>query len=180
MKGRNTSNLPFLNYIAFLTKCAFCRKWSRKSKKDSCSNKPDASSKLRTLALNYTLVYSLQRNLMHIHIFLSATNTIPFNIKIHLNSFLWRLNDDCWKKKIESLKLAQKLVSTPTLVLPLPPSTQGCFLLPRLRKLCSPTMHFPLTSLDFTTILYFFTFFFQHLLETRVGCLLQICSFLSL
>lgn len=38
------------------------------------------------------------------------------------------------RKKIESLKLAQKLFSAPTLVLSPPPSTQACFLLPRLRS----------------------------------------------
>lgn len=135
MKGRNTNNLPLLNYIIFLTKCAFCRKWGRKSKEDSCSNKPGASSKLRKLALNYTLVYSLQSNLMHIHIFLSATNTIPINIKILLNSFLWHLNYDCWKKKNRIIEIGSgKLVSAPTFVLPPPTSTQVCFLLPRLRS----------------------------------------------
>lgn len=52
-------------------------------------------SKLRKPALNSIPVDSLWRNLMHIHIFLSPTNTVCgffFNIKIHLNSFLQYLN----------------------------------------------------------------------------------------
>lgn len=180
MKGRNTNNLPLLNYIIFLTKCAFCRKWGRKSKEDSCSNKPGASSKLRKLALNYTLVYSLQSNLMHIHIFLSATNTIPINIKILLNSFLWHLNYDCWKKKNRIIEIGSETCECPYFCPPPSHQHTGLFSPPKIKKLCSLTMHFPLTSLDFTTIIFFFTFFLQHLLETRVGCLLQICSFLSL
>lgn len=157
----------------FLTKCVFCRKWSRKGKEESCSNKPGASSKLRKLALNYTLVYSLQMNLMHIHIFLSATNTMPFNIKFHLNSFLWHLNYDCWKKKNKIIEIGSETIQCPHFG-PLPsPQHTSLFSSPKIKKLCSLTMHFPLTSLDFTTIIFFFTFFFQHLLETRGGCLLQ-------
>lgn len=66
-----------------LAKCAFCRKCSSKSKEDPCHinqvPRPQQTlregSKLRKLALNSTPVYSLWRNLMHIHTFLSPTNT---------------------------------------------------------------------------------------------------------
>lgn len=75
---------------------------------------------------------------MHIHNFLSATNTIPFNIKIHLNSFLWRLNYDCWKKKNRIIEIGSETCEYPHFGPPPSPQHTGLFSPPKIKEVMQP------------------------------------------